>query len=282
MREFDRKLLDKHGKKRFESEYDYAMYEYYRSPKLLKEIESENINNARKVLDNGCGSGGVVVSFAEEFDYVVGLDIEPRYEGAGIEIAKKKKIKNLAFLQGDGCCLPFRDDTFDLVVSHSVIEHTFDPQRYVDEIYRVLKPGGILFLETPPYFSFEGSHLPRLKKPVPLQLFLPRKMLFKFMLFIAKRKPQWIKGGLRGSAMLTDYVEGREVKIEHLQKMTITRLRRIIRKSDFSVKTEKLYHPSFFDKLPRFFVAVLRKTPFIRSFVINTYKVFLIKAEKQN
>ncbi len=52
MRDFDRKLLDEAGKYRFRSEYDYAMFEYYRSPKLLKELENANISFTGNVLDD--------------------------------------------------------------------------------------------------------------------------------------------------------------------------------------------------------------------------------------
>jgi glycosyltransferase involved in cell wall biosynthesis/SAM-dependent methyltransferase len=50
-------------------------------------------------------------------------------------------------LYGDGLHLPFRDDSFDLILSQAVLEHVPDPQRAVDEIIRVLKPGGVLYVE---------------------------------------------------------------------------------------------------------------------------------------
>jgi len=208
---------------------------------------------------------------------VVALDIEPRFMDSGIEIARKKKIRNLFFNQSDGCALPFKDNCFDVVLSHSVIEHTDSPLKYINETYRILKKSGILFLETPPYYSFEGAHMPRLKKPIPLQLILPRKLLFKFYVYCAKNKPHWIKGGLKGSALLTDLANGKEIRMEKVEKMTIGRLRRIIRKTDFELITEKIYYPKGFNKFPSFLVNFLRKFPPTRSFVNNTYKVFLRK-----
>ena len=50
-------------------------------------------------------------------------------------------------IQGDGLNLPFRDGSFTLVLSQAVIEHVTDPQAYVDEIHRVLKPGGLAYFE---------------------------------------------------------------------------------------------------------------------------------------
>jgi SAM-dependent methyltransferase len=49
----------------------------------------------------------------------------------------------------DGHDLPFADGTFDGVVLQAVLEHVLDPARCVAEVHRVLKPGGIVYAETP-------------------------------------------------------------------------------------------------------------------------------------
>ncbi len=48
---------------------------------------------------------------------------------------------------GDGMSLPFLDNSFDLVQSQAVLEHVPDPQRAVDEIIRIIKPGGLAYFE---------------------------------------------------------------------------------------------------------------------------------------
>lgn len=50
-------------------------------------------------------------------------------------------------IRGDGVRLPFRDETFALVLSQAVLEHVVDPQAHVDEIVRVLAPGGLFVCE---------------------------------------------------------------------------------------------------------------------------------------
>jgi len=53
--------------------------------------------------------------------------------------------------------VPFDDATFDAVVAQGVLEHVMDPQRAVDEIHRVLAPGGVVFSTTP---FVLGAHMP--------------------------------------------------------------------------------------------------------------------------
>jgi SAM-dependent methyltransferase len=74
--------------------------------------------------------------------------------GGGDRQVGDERLFNLEYLPytapdvyGDGLCLPFQDDSFDLILSQAVLEHVPDPQRAVDELHRVLKPGGTMYVE---------------------------------------------------------------------------------------------------------------------------------------
>jgi 2-polyprenyl-3-methyl-5-hydroxy-6-metoxy-1,4-benzoquinol methylase len=65
------------------------------------------------------------------------------------EVAKKCTSERVV---GSILEMPFKKNTFDVVTCSEVIEHVTDPQKAIAEMYRVLKPGGILFLTTPNAF----------------------------------------------------------------------------------------------------------------------------------
>ncbi len=62
------------------------------------------------------------------------------------------------FVHGDASIAPFLDRTFDLVASWEVLEHVADPTRTLQEIYRLLRPGGVTFHEYNPFFAVDGGH----------------------------------------------------------------------------------------------------------------------------
>jgi SAM-dependent methyltransferase len=59
---------------------------------------------------------------------------------------------------GDGCRLPMLDASFDISCSSNVIEHVFDPPGFLDEMVRVVRPGGTIFLAFTNWLSPFGGH----------------------------------------------------------------------------------------------------------------------------
>jgi 2-polyprenyl-3-methyl-5-hydroxy-6-metoxy-1,4-benzoquinol methylase len=99
-------------------------------------------------LDIGAGSGGLSIALAEAGCRVRAIEPDPvrfqwaktRTEGHGVEV-------DLSDAAGE--TLPFPDESFDLVTLDSVLEHVQDPLRVIEEVSRVLRPGGIAYLVTP-------------------------------------------------------------------------------------------------------------------------------------
>jgi len=99
-----------------------------------------------RILDTGCGDGKftVLIGKACKAKEVYGADISEK----GVEMARKKGIKAFR-VDVDGESLPFENNYFDAIYAGAIIEHLFDPDHFLDEVYRVLKPNGILVLDTP-------------------------------------------------------------------------------------------------------------------------------------
>ena len=146
---------------------------------------------------------------------MVAIDPADRFRDAGVRLAEEKGVRNVAFARADGIDLPFRAGSFDLVLSHAVIEHVANPAAYLREARRVLKPGGLLFLQTAPYLSPHGAHLPRLKIPVPFYLFIGRRAAFAASCWLARHRPQWLDVDREGSSFVT-LVERGEKKVDDL------------------------------------------------------------------
>lgn len=100
-----------------------------------------------KYLDLGCGEGDLVGRLETQFKELVGSDIAKNR----LKIAKKKyESKKISFEFADlDKSFPYNNKTFDVITCLGVIEYTFDPYHVMNEINRILKPGGILILEVP-------------------------------------------------------------------------------------------------------------------------------------
>jgi SAM-dependent methyltransferase len=90
-----------------------------------------------RVLDVGCG----------QKPYANLLTIS-EYVGVEIDTPENRRLKNADFFY-NGRDLPFGDAEFDAVLCNQVLEHVFEPDAFVREINRVLRPGGVLMLTVP-------------------------------------------------------------------------------------------------------------------------------------
>jgi SAM-dependent methyltransferase len=259
-----------HGAVRFRSEYHYAVFEYWRSAKVLRHLDRRGVTRLGRVLDDGCGGGGMTVSFAEESDAVVGIDLSDRFAAAGTVLAREKGVANVSFARTDGQALPFRDDAFDTVFSHAVIEHVADPLAYLREIRRVLKPGGWVFLQTAPYLAPSGAHLPRLKVPVPYYLFLGRRFSFRLARWLAAHLPTALDAPPDGSSFLTSARRGEVKSDDLLYRVTVRNLRRNIAEAGFRVVNEDFAFSGLAKRvLPGRAVGRVAAAPLVRDILVT-------------
>jgi ubiquinone/menaquinone biosynthesis C-methylase UbiE len=138
-------------------------------PGISGQIEIEHLNRYYFVINQIDLSDLVVLDLASGEGYgsdllakfskkVIGIDISTEI----IEHAKSKYIRsNLTFLVGDAVNIPLPDHSIDVFVSFETIEHHASHPEMMDEIKRVLKPKGILFISSPDKYYY--SDLPQYK-----------------------------------------------------------------------------------------------------------------------
>ena len=156
----------------------------------------------------------------------MGLDLEARFRGLGHAAGRARRAsRNAAFVQGDGAppALP-RRAAFDLVFSHSVIEHVASAEAYLRECHRVLRPGGVLYLSTAPYLSLAGAHLPRLLVPVPLHLLLGRRARLPRLPLAGPPRALALQEPKEANTFIALAEQGQEKQDDLLQQVTVRRL----------------------------------------------------------
>jgi len=276
VREIRDDLIKAHSDRRFRSEYDYALFEYYRSAKVLALLDRVGVDVGGRVLDAGCGGGGMPLSLAEHAHLVVGIDPIDRFGDAGVRLARERGLSNLLFTRADGMALPFPDQAFDLVLSHAVIEHVADAARYLAECRRVLRPGGRMYLSTAPYLSFAGAHLPRLRVPIPLHLLVGRAIAFRTFRWLARRAPWTLRESAHQNSFIMLAQRGIPKEDDLLEKVRIGRLRRLIAGSGFDVACEDLYLTGTFRRLPGPIPRWLEQSPLVQDIVIGHVQYVLV------
>lgn len=122
---------------------------------LLRERVPRISIQGMRVLDVGCGDAGVAIAFAEAGAQAYGIEpFEPSVARGQVRAEEHGVAVDLRV--GVGERLPYEDASFDVVLLDNVLEHVEDRERTLDEVRRVLRPQGILYLVTPKPFAIHS------------------------------------------------------------------------------------------------------------------------------
>lgn len=100
--------------------------------------------NDLTVVDLGCGTGFFTNILADRYDNVLGLDISQQM----LTYSQMKRNTNIHWVTADAYNLPLQDDSVDLIYSNLMIQWCLPFSRVIDEILRVLKPGGLFIFSS--------------------------------------------------------------------------------------------------------------------------------------
>ena len=100
----------------------------------------------KRVLDAACGEGYGAALLGRQAAHVTGVDLSPDAIAHARAAYASDRVE---FLEGSCTRLPVADASIDVAVSFETLEHIREQEEFVDELARVLKPGGVLLLSCP-------------------------------------------------------------------------------------------------------------------------------------
>ena len=118
---------------------------------LEKILNNIDIKDGNKILDLGTGSGYIAFPLSDKSKdiEVVGLDIAQNTIRRNNEIVKEKAIKNLKFDLYDGIKIPYRDNTFNVMVTRYALHHFPNIEDTIKELQKIIKLDGQVFISDP-------------------------------------------------------------------------------------------------------------------------------------
>jgi SAM-dependent methyltransferase len=143
-------MAESEYKKMFEAETSY--FWFVAKQELVKRIVSRlELPEQPAILDLGCGTG-INLANLQSLGFAVGVD----YFAEAFDYCVKRSARELVLSPEE--VLPFKQDSFDLVITLDSIEHTDDADSMLGEILRTLRPGGRLLITVPAYPGLFGAH----------------------------------------------------------------------------------------------------------------------------
>jgi SAM-dependent methyltransferase len=227
-----------------------------------------------RVLDIGCGEGGVLKPFLDKGLKAVGVELNPeRITKAKVLLADHFSAGNVSFVSKDiytpNIEQEWGNEKFDLIILKDVIEHIFDQQKLIAHLRHFLKNDGIIFFGFPPWQMPYGGHQQllhnKILSKIPYWHLLPMSV-YKRILSAAKEDVQGIAE-----------IKQTGISIEKFEKM--------VKKSGYKIlrKTHYLINPIYkykFGWKPKKQFAFISALPFLRNFF--TTCVYYLIAKNNN
>lgn len=192
---------------------DYFNWRKKRSAPAVEKVASAlNLKNA-SVLEVGCGFGSLSSLLLSRGAQVVATEIDQKKLTLAKKFLRQSMLKKkIKLVPVTGEVLPFPKQTFDAVIIFDVIEHVTNPGKMMKEAQRVLKPGGILYVEFTPYYSITGHHLYDYTW-LPIHLFLSKSLIKKIIF------SKQTKGILTQTDLWEQFRSLNKLKIAQFQQM---------------------------------------------------------------
>jgi len=243
------------------------------SKHILPFIESIfTIRKGMRVLEIGCGEGGVLKPFLDKGTIGVGVEFDrARIENGEKWLSEEIEDGKLSFVVKDiyDTAVEALGGKFDIIILKDVIEHIHDQSKLLARLREFLAPAGIIFFGFPPWQMPFGGHQQLCQNSlskVPYFHLLP-KTLYKTLLKLFKEPDYVVK----------DLLEIKETGI------SIERFERIVKKNNYEIinKIDYLFNPIYeykFNIKPKKQNSLISKIPYVRDYV-STCVYYLIRSK---
>ncbi|KKR11062.1 MAG: hypothetical protein A3D24_01895 [Candidatus Blackburnbacteria bacterium RIFCSPHIGHO2_02_FULL_39_13] len=166
---------------------------YYSGEELISQARGENewkllftdcqLSRSDKILNVGCSFGLTELWGLDHGYQCYGVEPDPVAAAIAGKLLSLSGYRASQYVfQEYGEKLHFKDDYFDVVVSLSTFEHVSCPELVIDEMLRVLKPGGFLVIVCPSYSSFWEPHY-----SLPWSPFFPKKIAKLYVRLLGRK-----------------------------------------------------------------------------------------------
>ncbi len=250
--------LNNEGKKTY-SEWQYEKgidtIKFY-----LKHTSMDEMFKNKDVLDIGCGAGGKTVFYASQnVKSITGIEILSKYKNEAESLAKKYNVNDkFKFVSADASVMPFENESFDTIIMNDAMEHVDEPEKVLEECFRVLKKDGKLYLNFPPYNHPYGAHLSDAIGIPWVHVLFSEKTLINTYKELVKNLPD---GKDRIEFRIDKRDDGTEY-FSYINKMSIKRYQKILNNSKFTVEYYK-------EEPLRNLFKHLAKLPFIKEYLVK-------------
>ena len=247
-----------------EGKKSYALWQYEQGERtiefFLQKYDTKEMFEGKTIIDIGCGAGGKSIYYAScGAEKVYGLEILEKYREEAMVLSKSVGMEEkFEFVTGDSAALPFDDSVADTIIVNDAMEHVGNPEKTISEMLRVLKKGGKIYINFPPYHHPFGAHLSDAIYIPWVHLFFSEKTLISAYKDLVKDLPD---GEDRINFRISESESGKEY-FSYINKMTISRFKKILK--DMEIET------AYYREVPlRSFLSPLKNIPLLKEMFVK-------------
>ncbi len=252
----------------------YAQWQFQWGEKTIASFAPEytatEMFMGKDVLDMGCGASGKSLYYISVgAKMVTGVDVVAHYKEEAEAFAAQLGYQDrFRFICGDATALDLPENSFDTIIMNDFMEHVSDPEGAIRESLRLLKPGGHVYINFPPYYHPTGAHLSDVIGIPWVHMLFSEKTLIAAYKDLVRRLPDEKE---RLELRFGPGENGQE-SLNYINKMTIRRFRRMLEQLGIT--------PLWYRELPlRSYFKPLAKIPVVKEMFV---KMCAIVIEKPN